>query len=159
MSRSCLLMLLNHQLEDREHGRVRIVRAGLAHRQSQTFWGQPAPSNGLTAARSTPCSNISNGITHVWSVCAMELMDSSRKNSIWTKKKDDMEDGARWDGLQIRPSCNTAGNTHLPPNVPQHNFKTSSRCTDRDLHSCATHPLTAAVYAQYLSLAWQFFYR
>ena len=135
-------MLLNHQLEDREHeGEEELGGAGFAHRQSQTFWGHPAPSNGLTAARSTPCSNISNGITrnaHVWSVCAMELMDSSRKNSIWTEKKGDMEVGARWDGLQIRPSCKT-GNTHLPPNVPQHNFKTSSRCTDGDLHSCATH--------------------
>ena len=45
-------------------------------------------SNGLTAVLLV--ANISNGITrdaHVWSVCGMELMDSSRKNSISPEKK------------------------------------------------------------------------
>ena len=53
----------------------------------------PSPSNGLDTV--LVVVNICNGITHVWSVCAMELMDSSRKNSISTeekkKKKGDME--------------------------------------------------------------------
>ena len=74
----------------RSTGKEKKEEAELAHRQSQTFWGHPAPSNGLTADTVLVAANISNGITrdaHVWSVCAMELMDSSRKNSIWTEKK------------------------------------------------------------------------
>ena len=73
-SRSCLLMLLNHRSEDLEHRRRRIEGRG-----SRRFRGHHRPSN-----RSLLVPNFSNGITHVWSVCAMELMDSSRKNSFWS---------------------------------------------------------------------------
>ena len=59
----------------------------------------------------------------------MGLMDSSRRNSIWAKKE--KKAGARWLWSQIRPLVTQEGNTHLPPNVPSHNFENMDGEMDR----------------------------
>ena len=61
----------------------------------------------------------------------MGLMDSSRRNSIWAKKEKKKKAGARWLWSQIRPLVTQEGNTHLPPNVPSHNFENMDGEMDR----------------------------
>ena len=92
LSRSCLLMLLNHQSEDREHEELRMGRAGLAHRQSRTSWGHQVM--GLQ-----PCSSLP---TFLMGLHAM-LMSGACVGWNWWIHQGRIPSGATWIGSEVRP--------------------------------------------------------
>ena len=114
LSRSCLLMLLNHRQENQEH-EGEESEAGLARRQSKTFWGHPNPSNRLHTLCSQRTFVMGLHATHMSGECVCDGIDGFIKEEFHLG-----EEGEGWS--QIRPLVTQEGNTHLPPNVPSHNM-------------------------------------
>ena len=107
LSRSCLLMLLNHRQENQEH-EGEESEAGLARRQSKTFWGHPPPSNRLHTLCSQRTFVMGLHATHMSGECVCDGIDGFIKEEFHLGEEGEEEEG--WSQVVMEPdppSCDT----------------------------------------------------
>ena len=101
-------MLLNHRQENQEH-EGEESEAGLARRQSKTFWGHPPPSNRLhTLVCSQRTFVMGLHATHMSGECVCDGIDGFIKEEFHLGEEGEEEEG--WSQVVMEldpPSCDT----------------------------------------------------